>query len=998
MQLFALLVKQDGGMLASEREYVETFLRKQLSQDSVEEYIILFDKHSGPVIKTAPDTEDQPPSVKDSVKIFSICKTINRTLNQSQKVVVLMRLYELVNADKRYTLQRMNIINTVSEVFRINKDEFKGIDEFVKLEEGENTKNPLILIFDHKLECPECDDKDNLADNIIMVLQIASIDLYFIKHYSHNQLFLNGLPLLPRKVYTIPKGSSLRYLMGQPIYYSDIASHFLAKEDLSRISFVTKDLSYLFHGHKIGINKINISEKEGSLVGIMGSSGTGKTTLLNLMSGMTEPSSGSVQINGIDIHRNKEMVEGVMGYVPQDDLLIEDLTIFENLYYAAALCFRSLSRLELTQLVDKTLLSLGLFDKRDLRVGSPLNKVISGGQRKRLNIALELIREPSVMFLDEPTSGLSSRDSENVMDLLRELTFKGKLIITVIHQPSSEIYKMFDKMIILDHGGEMIYYGNPVEALIHFKTLDSQIDSSIGECPACGNINPEAIFNIVETEVVDEFGKYTGKRKTTPGVWAKYFSDDHPPGEVTKVKESPPSNLNIPSIFKQWRIFSKRDFISKLANKQYVLLTLLEAPVLGFMLAYIIRYIADPSSNIYIFRENENIPIYIFMSLIVALFLGLITSAEEIYKDKKILKREYFLHLSRKSYLLAKIGNLFIISAIQALLFVAIANPVLGIKGLHIQYWLAFFTTAACANLIGLNISASFNSAITIYIIVPIIMIPMMVLSGAMFPFDKLNRTIGSVERVPFLAEIIPTRWTYEALMVTQAKDNHYDILVYETDKIISEADFNTTYRLPELKTALNNTVLAYRKKELSEENPAKLNLIYNEFRKIAESNKTEEFENTNKLNPTEFNHIIAEEAQNYIDHLIALYTLSSNSAFIKKDKFISLNKEALDMLFNNYHNNKLEDIVEKRYEVHKIINYKDNLIQNTDPIYYTPENRGPLNFRTHFFAPTKPIIGMQADTFFFNIIIVWLMTISLYFILYFELLRRLINTLLDND
>ncbi|MCD4769282.1 MAG: ABC transporter permease, partial [Bacteroidales bacterium] len=573
-----------------------------------------------------------------------------------------------------------------------------------------------------------------------------------------------------------------------------------------------------------------------------------------------------------------------------------------------------------------------------------------------------------------------------------------KLIITVIHQPSSEIYKMFDKMIILDHGGEMIYYGNPVEALIHFKTLDSQIDSSIGECPACGNINPEAIFNIVETEVVDEFGKYTGKRKTTPGVWAKYFSADHPPGELTKVKQSPPSNLNIPSIFKQWRIFSKRDFISKLANKQYVLLTLLEAPVLGFMLAYIIRYIADPSSNIYIFRENENIPIYIFMSLIVALFLGLIASAEEIYKDKKILKREYFLHLSRKSYLLAKIGNLFIISAIQALLFVAIANPVLGIKGLHIQYWLAFFTTAACANLIGLNISASFNSAITIYIIVPIIMIPMMVLSGAMFPFDKLNRTIGSVERVPFLAEIIPTRWTYEALMVTQAKDNHYDILVYETDKIISEADFNTTYRLPELKTALNNTVLAYRKKELSEENPAKLNLIYNEFRKIAESNKTEEFENTNKLNPTEFNHIIAEEAQNYIDHLIALYTLSSNSAFIKKDKFISLNKEALDMLFNNYHNNKLEDIVEKRYEVHKIINYKDNLIQNTDPIYYTPENRGPLNFRTHFFAPTKPIIGMQADTFFFNIIIVWLMTISQYFILYFELLRRLINTLLDND
>lgn len=384
------------------------------------------------------------------------------------------------------------------------------------------------------------------------------------------------------------------------------------------------------------------------------------------------------------------------------------------------------------------------------------------------------------------------------------------------------------------------------------------------------------------------------------------------------------------------------------------------------------------------------------MSLIVALFLGLITSAEEIFKDKKILKREYFLNLSKRSYLLAKITNLFIISAIQGLLFVAIANPVLGIKGLYLQYWLAFFTTAACANLIGLNISASFNSAITIYIIVPIIMIPMMVLSGAMFPFDKLNRTIGSVERVPFIAELIPTRWTYEALMVSQAKDNRYDVLVYETDKIISEADFNTAFRFPEIKTALTKTIIAYRKKELSEENPVKINLIYNEFRKIAESGNNEVFENIDKLNPTDFNHIIAEEAQNYIDHLITLYTTSSNSAFIRKDKFISSNREALDLLFDNYHNNKLEDIIEKRYEINKILEYKDNLIQNNDPVYCTPEKKGPLNFRTHFFTPTKPIFGMQADTFFFNTIIVWLMTISLYGILYFDLLRRLVNTLIN--
>src|SRR5690606_10976686 len=119
----------------------------------------------------------------------------------------------------------------------------------------------------------------------------------------------------------------------------------------------------------------------------------------------------------------------------------------------------------------KMLLTLGLADSRDLKVGNPLEKTISGGQRKRLNIALELIREPSVLFVDEPTSGLSSRDSENIMDLLKELALKGKLVFAVIHQPSSDIFKMFDKLIIMDTGGYPIYYGNPVDSIIYFKKL-----------------------------------------------------------------------------------------------------------------------------------------------------------------------------------------------------------------------------------------------------------------------------------------------------------------------------------------------------------------------------------------------------------------------------------------------------------------------------------------------------------------------------------------------
>ncbi|MDX2414290.1 MAG: ATP-binding cassette domain-containing protein, partial [Bacteroidales bacterium] len=890
----------------------------------------------------------------------------------------------------------MNIINTVAEVFKIKKEEFNSIESYIKLEAEARPEDPSILKLDKSMGCLDCDSAVDGTDNgsNIYVLRIASVDLFFIKNYSDSQLFLNGLPLINGKVYIIAKGSSLRYKQGSPFYYSDISSHFLSHKDLNKISLVAEELNYVFPGNVIGLNRISIHESQGTLLGIMGSSGSGKTTLLNLLSGILNPSSGKVRINGIDIHNTSETIEGVIGFVPQDDLLIEDLTVFQNLYYAASLCFKNNSKKDLTDMVDKSLISLGLYEKRDLKVGSPLNKVISGGQRKRLNIALELIREPSILFLDEPTSGLSSRDSENVIDLLRELTFKGKLVVTVIHQPSSEIFKMFDRMLILDQGGEMAYYGNPVESLIHFKTLDAQVESSVGECPTCGNINPETIFNILETEVVDEFGRYTGVRKISPETWADEFRKLPTKQEVPEVKDPPPSNLEVPGMLRQLSIYSRRDLISKIANRQYVILTLFEAPILGFLLSYIIKYIADPSSSVYVFRENENIPIYIFMSLIVALFLGLITSAEEIFKDRKILKRERFLNLNRNSYLLSKVSVLFLISAIHAFLFVLIANNILEIDGLYLQYWLAFFTTAACANLIGLNISASFNSAITIYIVVPMLMIPMMVLSGAMFPFDKLNRNIGSVGRVPVIAEIMPTKWTYEALMVSQAKDNKYDKLVYDFNKEESKADYYAVTRLKALESTLNISDRAYRTKDLTSDNPSGLNLIRNEIEHLSGLGLFPTFESLDKINPLDYNNEVSREIKAYIHNADSSFNAIVTSVMIRRDIFFNANRTKLGPLMNSSHNDKLHEIVKKVYEPHKLLVYKDKLVQNIDPIFQDPEIRGPLSFRTHFFSPAKPIFGRYIDTFIFNIAIVWLMTLSLYILLYFDIFGRLVNKL----
>jgi ABC-type multidrug transport system ATPase subunit len=1017
MQLFAIIAKQDEGVESTQVEYVKNFLQQQLTAEKVAEYYALFEKNAG---STEEDEvkKNKLTSVKDSVRILGLCKKINKTLTQKQKVVALLRLFEIVNADRKFTDQRLAIINTVAEVFNISQEEFVSIESFVIKTSPQELDDANIMIINDKHQRYENAKRIQTKhlDNDIFVLRIKSVDLYFLKYTGTEDLFLNGLPINNTRIYLFANGSTVKLPKSAPIYYSDVAAHFLTDLTSSKISFIVRDISFRFPNGNLGLRNISFSEGHGRLMGIMGASGAGKTTLLNVLSGIDSPSEGQVLINGLDLHNEKDKLEGVIGLIPQDDLLIEELTVFENLYYNAKLCFKDKGEEELKNLVDKTLINLGLFDRKDLKVGSPLNKTISGGQRKRLNIALELIREPSILFVDEPTSGLSSRDSENVMDLLRELTLKGKLIFVVIHQPSSDIYKMFDKMLILDTGGYLIYYGNPVEGVMFFKRMDAQINSEVGECPTCGNVNPELIFNIIEAHVVDEFGNYTDIRKVAPEKWEDNYQENFFPEEVETVTEKPPKSLKIPNWFAQLKIYTIRDFLSKISNRQYILLNLIEAPALGFILSYIIRYIEDPNSNTYIFRVNENIQIYIFMSLIVALFLGLILSGEEIFRDRKILKREKFLNLSRSSYLLSKIFILFVISAIQTFLFVILANSILGIKGMTFTYWFTLFSTAAFANMLGLNVSSTFNSAVTIYILIPLLMIPMMILSGAMFSFDKLNRTVGRVDKVPFIAELMVTKWGYEALMVHQFKDNEFTKKkFYELEKQESQADFKKVYHIPELRERLSRIEKEIKANQTVDVTKDDLILLINEIKKENKHAKLIESENIlakqltgekrvspvyyedlSELDVRKFNAKTARHIYEYLKNLDAYYGIVFQTANRKRQNIISYNLENRPQLYqelrDRYFNESISDICKKVYEKNKILEYKNRLVQHIDPIYEDPIPENFLSIRSHFFAPRKCFLGNYYDTFWFNMIVIWILTSALYVSLYYDAFKKLLT------
>ncbi|MBU1612078.1 MAG: ATP-binding cassette domain-containing protein, partial [Proteobacteria bacterium] len=563
----------------------------------------------------------------------------------------------------------------------------------------------------------------------------------------------------------------------------DLDAGTLKKSVFSFNKLVADSIRYSFDDGTLALDDVTFDVDYGELVAVIGPSGSGKSTLLRVMSGVSRPDSGTLTLDQYDLHRDYHKIKNHLAYVPQDDMLLANLTVYENLYYYAKLRFPDRGEEELDAKIVMVLTDIGLTDQRDSRVGDITDKVLSGGERKRLNIGLELLADADVYLLDEPTSGLSSKDSEKLVELLTNITLRGKIVIAVIHQPGSRIYKMFNKVILLDRGGKLAFYGTAYAALHYFRShLEKHTAKGEKEieCPLCKTVQPGILLDSLEESLRDIDGTVLGQRLYSPEHWQLEFQNRAVSTWFSSIQLPqtdvlpPTSKIGLRERFVQFATLFSRAYKSKIRDRSNLLITFLEAPLLGAGVGFILRYTPADTYSLY---TNDLFNIFLFVAVIVTVFLSMTSSVVEIISDSALFMRERMLNMTNRTYLASKVLVLMPFALAQNILFVLLGFAFMEVRELYVQH-IAYLTVLSYAgisaalflsSLPGLSARAAQN-------LVPLVLVPQIILGGALIAYEKMNKSLTIVENnpIPEICQFMPSRWAYEGILVMQETQSSY--------------------------------------------------------------------------------------------------------------------------------------------------------------------------------------------------------------------------------
>ena len=557
---------------------------------------------------------------------------------------------------------------------------------------------------------------------------------------------------------------------------------------------------------KVLLDNISFKALPGDMIALMGPSGAGKTTLLLTLNGYLPPTEGLVRINGEDLYSIYDTLRGSIGYVPQDDLVHPELTVFEAVRYSAK--FRlppDYSEDEIDQRVQQTLKDLGLESVANLQIGSPEAKVLSGGQRKRVNIALELVTDPVIIYLDEPTSGLASDDATSLISLLHDLTkATGKTIIMTIHQPAKDEYEKFTHALVLGYGGVPMFYGATIpDSYQFFSSWAQKLGRPIKGIETLPVENPRDMFALIterERPIYEALlaqnpsAQRAHARQQGALEWrAEYFADTNPTfrkmysgrrevgaGDGHRgVPEGRPSTRG------QFRLLFSRYFKTKIRDKVGTGILMLQAPIIGVLLALVFGWQAeevpawclgalqqlsqrtgekaggDLFGTLSLTQDHTGA---IFFLVVSAIWFGTSNAAREIVKERSIYLRERMVNLGLVNYVFSKFVLLALLCVVQCAMLLGIVFFALGFNGgpvAFLQQLGALVTTSVTAVALGLVLSTLVASSEAAMALTPIALIPQVVLGGLMVPATT----------IPKLAPVmyaIPARWGFEATVVAE--------------------------------------------------------------------------------------------------------------------------------------------------------------------------------------------------------------------------------------
>ena len=471
------------------------------------------------------------------------------------------------------------------------------------------------------------------------------------------------------------------------------------------------------------LDNISISIKPGELVALIGGSGAGKSTFMDTLNGFRPATDGTVLVNGDDFYANYNAYKNIMGYVPQQDIVYDSLTVEQMLTYAAKLRMPEDSTdEEISQRVKEVIIDVELEGREGLVISQ-----LSGGQRKRVSIAVELLADPKLFFLDEPTSGLDPGMERNMMRLLRKLTNKGKTIVLITHATAN--LHLCDKVTFLGFGGKLCYFGPPSGALKFFDVTDYT-----------------DIYDLISKQA-DVF-----QQKFVHSHYYSYYETLSDKKPVVKKKEKGPKRNSI----KQFGILSSRYLKLTLVDKQRFFFLMIQAPIIALLLGLV----ADRDA----FEYYESSKEVIFTIASSAVWIGLLNSIQEITKESVIYKRERTVNLKLFPYMLSKLFVLGLLGLVQSVIFTVIFVQIINMPDtdligfLPFEITITFFLTIFASTALGLVISALVSNSDRAMGLTPIILIPQLIFNGLVFKLE------GFTDWLSYLAI---SKWTARAFSIS---------------------------------------------------------------------------------------------------------------------------------------------------------------------------------------------------------------------------------------